>query len=128
MPQLQVLLGDASSDSVADPFGSGFVGTITDGSVTTARVGVMAKTSTQRGSLYVTLSYISAFDADTRVRFGESSFATRFDPDRVELRAGGQMAIRQNSILHGGLTVQGALSDFSDDNAVSVTGGIRVKF
>ncbi|MEM6588243.1 MAG: autotransporter outer membrane beta-barrel domain-containing protein [Pseudomonadota bacterium] len=128
MPQLQILHGDVSGESVADPFGSTLVGTITDGSVTTARVGLMAERATVRGSLHGTLSYIHALDADTSVAFGGNTFTTRYDPNRVELRAGGQMAIGDNSILHGGLTVQGALGDFSDDNAVSLTGGIRVKF
>ncbi|MEM7599464.1 MAG: autotransporter outer membrane beta-barrel domain-containing protein, partial [Pseudomonadota bacterium] len=74
------------------------------------------------------VSYIHAFDADTTVSFAGFPFTTSLDESRFEIRAGGQMGIGENSVLYGGFTAQGALSDFGDDNAYGLTGGIRVNF
>ncbi|MEM7597020.1 MAG: autotransporter outer membrane beta-barrel domain-containing protein [Pseudomonadota bacterium] len=128
VPQFQLTHSDVKGDGIADPFGSGLAGTITDGETTAARIGLHAERVTGRGSLFGSISYIHAFDADTTVSFAGFPFTTSLDENRVELRAGGQMGIGENSILYGGLTAQGGLSDFGDDNSVGVTGGIRVNF
>ncbi|MEO0893043.1 MAG: autotransporter outer membrane beta-barrel domain-containing protein [Pseudomonadota bacterium] len=128
VPQFQLAYSDISGDAIADPFGSAFAAQITDGETLTARVGVLAERSFARGSVFGGLSLIHAFDNDTAINFAGLPFVTRPDEQRIEVRAGGQIEIGQNSVFYGGLTAQGGLSDFGDDYAYGVTGGIRVRF
>lgn len=128
VPQFQLVHSDVSGNGIADPFGGAFVGTITDGETTTARLGVHAERETGGGSIFGAISYIYGFDTDTTVNFAGLPFVTDLDENRIELRAGGQMSIGDNSLLYGGLTMQGGLSDLGGDNSYALTGGVRVRF
>ncbi|MEO0750507.1 MAG: autotransporter outer membrane beta-barrel domain-containing protein [Pseudomonadota bacterium] len=128
VPQAQIIHSDVRGDGIADPFGTPGLSTITDGATTSARLGLHAERVTGRVSLFGAISYIHAFDADTSVQFAGQTFTTRLDDNRIELRAGGQITVGENSLLYGGLTYQGGLSDLDGDRSYSLTGGVRVNF
>ena len=128
VPQFQLTHSDVRGDGIADPFGAPFAGTVTDGDTSMARIGLHVEKSLSRGSLFGSLSYIHAFNNDTEVTFMGTPFRTELDDNRIELTAGGQIAIGDNSVLYGGITYQGGLSRPGDDMSYSLTGGINVNF
>lgn len=91
--------GDVRGGGIADPVGSSFVGTISDGETPNDHAAFYAERLSQAGSVCGSASYINAFHSDTQVSFAGISYTTRQEDDRIELHAGGQIAVGQNSLF-----------------------------
>ena len=128
VPQVQLTHSKISGDTIADPFGQPFVGVITDGTTSSARIGLRAEYVTDTGSFYGAVSYIHGLDTKTSVDYAGQTLSTELDPNRIELRAGGQVAISDTTQLYGEINYQAGLADMGNDNAYSLSVGVKIRF
>ena len=101
---------------------------ITDGTTSSARIGLRAEYVTDTGSFYGAVSYIHGLDTKTSVDYAGQTLSTELDPNRIELRAGGQVAISDTTQLYGEINYQAGLADMGNDNAYSLSVGVKIRF